>query len=208
MTSTTEIESFYLGEQKVGALVRRFSLNLIQTTLVFKIEDGPVIHLFQETRFPTDVLEWSEYKYVDHLEGTNVEAKADTGPLLRDPASKPIPSYAAHVVLKDFLATAEPQRGFSQFNECVPLTITPAAFVRQGTERVETPWGWRDAVEVVLEVDGRAGNTFWCVDTLVVKSDWQGATSYSTNNIDSALQGLDAEVQRHVESALAEFGEK
>ena len=62
MAHTTEIESFYLDDQKAGALVRRLSSNPIQTTLAFKIVDGPVIHLFQLTRFPTDVQQWSEYQ--------------------------------------------------------------------------------------------------------------------------------------------------
>ena len=58
-------------------------------------------------------------------------------------------------------------------------------------------------MKVVLEVDGRAGNTFWCVEMLVMKSDWQGATSNSTNHIDSALVDLDAGVQARLGSALA-----
>lgn len=208
MAITTEIESFYDDGNKAGALIRRLSKDFIQTTLVFRIEDGPIIHLFQETRFPADVLDWSKYKYLDHLEGTSVEVRAATEPLLRDRTVKPIPSYAAHVVLKDFLATAEPQREFNQFSEGIPLAVTPAAFVDRGTENVETPWGSLEALKIVLEVDGREGNTFWCVDGSVVKSDWQGATSYATGDLGFVLQDLDAEVQTLLNSVLSEFAEK
>lgn len=208
MTTTTEIESFYDGGKKAGALIRRLSQNLIQTTLAFRIDGGPIVQLFQQTRFPTEVLNWSDYKYVDQLEDTSVEVHAATEPLLQHRSKKPIPSYAAHLVLKDFLATTESQREFEQFDEGGPLAITPAVFVRQGTENVETPWGSREALKVVLEVDGRAGNTFWCADASVVKSDWQGAISYATNDVDFVLQGLDAEVQTLLESALSASEEK
>ncbi|GAA5228921.1 hypothetical protein GCM10025778_34600 [Paeniglutamicibacter antarcticus] len=67
--------------------------------------------------------------------------RADAEPLLRDPPGQPIPSYAAHVVPKEFLATDEPRRGFTQLSEGAALHIVPAAFVRQGTEAVQNSWG-------------------------------------------------------------------
>ncbi|WP_028280835.1 hypothetical protein [Arthrobacter sp. H5] len=202
MVTTTEIESFYVNSEKAGALIRRLSEGLIQTTLVFKSEGGAIVQLFQETHFSTDVLDWAEYKYVDHMEGTSAIVRAAEEPLLRSRPVKPIPSYAAHLVLKDFLVTSESRREFSQFSEGVPLAPAPAAVVRHGAERVETPWGSPVASKVVLEVDGREGNTFWCVDGSVVKSDWQGATSYATGDVGLVLQGLDAEVQSLLRSVL------
>lgn len=202
MTTTSEIESFYIAGNKVGALVRQLSGNFIQTTLVFKIVGGPIVHLFQRTRFSTHVLDWDEYEYVDHHEDISVEVHADDKPLLRGPTRKPIPSYAAHLVLKDFLATDEPRRDFEQFNEGDPLAVNAAVFMCQGREDIETPWGIREALKVVLEVDGRAGNTFWCIDGSVVKSDWQGASSYFIRDIDLALEDLDAEVRTLLNRAL------
>ncbi|WP_155838723.1 hypothetical protein [Arthrobacter castelli] len=202
--TTMDIESFYVEGNKTGALIRRLSKDSIQTTLVFKIEDGSIIHLFQETWFSTGILDWTEYKYVDRLEGTNVEVRASTEPSLRDRTVKPIPSYAAHLVLKDFLTTTERQWEFSQFDEDVPLVPRPAAFVSHGTENVETPWGTREASKVVLEVDGREGNTFWCIAGAVVKSDWQGATSYATDDVGFVVKGLDTAVQSLLKTVLAE----
>ncbi len=202
MRTTTEIEAFYDGGKKAGALIRQFSANLLQTTIVFEIDGGPIIHAFQQTRFGLDVFDWSEYKYVDHLEGSDVEVKASAEPLLRDSTAKPVPSYAAHLVLKEFLATNEPQRKFKQFDEGSPLSISPAVFVRQGIEDVETPWGNREALKVISEVDGRLGNTFWCANESVVKSDWQGATSYATNDVDFVLRDLNAEVQTVISEVL------
>lgn len=200
--TTTEIESFHEAGAKVGALIRHLSKDLLRTTLAFRVEGGPVVHLFQETRFAPDVFEWSAYRYVDHLQNSTVEVRAAELPPRRDIASTPIPSYAAHLVLRDFLETTAPQRLFSQFHEDDPAATVSAAFVRHGTETIQTPQGPRDALKVVLEVDGRAGNTFWCIDGAPVKSDWQGATSYAATDTDSVLRGLDTEVLSILKLAL------
>ena len=57
--TTTEIASFHEAGAKVGALVRHLSEGLIQTTLAFRVEGGPVVHLVQETRFASNVFDWS-----------------------------------------------------------------------------------------------------------------------------------------------------
>lgn len=201
--TTTEIESFHDAGAKVGALIRHPSEDLLQTALAFKVDGGPVVHLFQETRFATRVFDWSAYRYVDHLQNSNVEARAAESPPRRDIADAP--SYAARLVLTDFLATTAPQREFRQFHEDDPSAIASAAFVRHGTE-IQTPWGPRDSFKIVLEVDGREGNTFWCIDGVPVKSDWQGATSYAITDTDFVLRGLDAEVLSILKSALSGTG--
>ena len=192
--ATREINSFHAGGTKAGALIRHLSEDRIETTLAFRIHSGPVVHLFQETRFAANAFDWSVYRYVDRLLNMDVTVQAPVPLPHEDPARTPIPSYAAHLVLKDLLDTAAPRREFRQFHEDDPSTTASAALVRAGSETVETPWGPRDAEKVVLEVDGRAGNTFWCVDGAPIKSDWQGATSYVTTDTEYVLQGLDPEV--------------
>ena len=120
-----------------------------------------------------------------------------------DHPQNPVPSYAAHLVLRDFLATGASRRAFRQFNETDPSVISAAAFVRLGPEHVETPWGSTEAVRVVLEIDGREGNIFWCAHGSVVKSDWQGATSYATGDVEFVMQGLAPQVQAILKAALA-----
>ena len=71
--TTTEIESFHHAGAKVGALIRHRSEDLLQTTLAFRVKGGPVVHLVQETRFATNVFDWSAYRYIDHLQTSNVE---------------------------------------------------------------------------------------------------------------------------------------
>lgn len=63
-----------MGGQKAAALVRQFSANLIRTTLAFKIDGGPAIHLFQQTRFPTDVFNRSEFKQPSALKDSSAFA--------------------------------------------------------------------------------------------------------------------------------------
>lgn len=199
--TTTEFNSFHEGGAKIGALIRHVSEDRIQTTLAFRAQGGPVVHLFQETRFTTNVFNWTAYRYVDHLQNTNVEVRAAEPVPQRDPRT-PIPSYAAHLVLTDFLSTTAPTREFHQFHEDNPSTAVSASFVRHGHETIQTPRGPRDALKIVLEVDGHEGNTFWCIDGVPVKSDWQGAASYATTDTDFALRGLDAEVLSLVKEAL------
>lgn len=201
--TTTELESFHDAGAKVGALIRHLTPDLMQTTLAFRIADGPVVHLFQETRFATDVFGWTAYRYVDHLQDSNVEVQAKDPRADGGTASTPIPSYAAHLVLKQFLATTAVRREFRQFHEDDPSATAAATFVRHGTETIRTPKGPRDAQRIVLEVDGRAGNVFWCVGGVPVKSDCQGATSYADTDTDSVLRDLDAEVLSILRTALA-----
>ena len=155
--TTTEIESFHDAGAKVGALIRHRSEDSLRTTLAFRVKGGPVVHLVQETRFATNVFDWSAYRYIDHLQTSNVEVRAAEPRPRRDSANTPIPSYAAHLVLTDFLATTAPRREFRQFHEDDPSAIASAAFVRHGTETIQTPWGPRDALKIVLKVDGTTG---------------------------------------------------
>lgn len=94
----TEIASFDDGDSRAGALISHCSEDLIRTTLVFKVLDGPIIHLFEQTRFRSDVMEWSANMYVDHLENSVVEVRPDASPWRPDLPENPIPSYAAHLV--------------------------------------------------------------------------------------------------------------
>jgi hypothetical protein len=200
--TTTEIESFYDDGSKAGALVRKVADGSMQTTLVFEAAAGPVVHLFQETRFEAVAEDWSAYRYVDHLEGSVADVRSESLLQRPDHPQNPVPSYAAHLVLKDFLATGASRREFSQFNETDPSVVSAAAFVRLGPEQVETPWGSTEAVRVVLEIDGREGNIFWCAHGSVVKSDWQGATSYATDDVEFLMQGLAPEVQAILKATL------
>ena len=200
LMTTTEINSFHEGGAKIGGLIRHLSEDRIQTTLAFRIPSGPVVHLFQETRFAANVFDWSAYRYVDHLQNIKVQVRAAEQFGERD-ARTPIPSYAAHLVLTEFLASAAPQREFRQFHEDDPSTAVSASFVRRGPETIQTPRGPRDAIKVVLEVDGREGNTFWCVHGVPVKSDWQGATSYPAT-AGFVLRDLDADVLSILKGAL------
>lgn len=203
MATSIEIESFYDKGRKAGALIRRLSGESIQTFLVFRAEGGPVIRLSQETWYSADVLNWIKYSYVDQTEDPRTRTQACTERLVHERTTSSIPSYAAHVVLKNFLLAAEPRRDFNQFDEGVgQQEAAPAAFVAHGIETVATPWGSRKAQKMVLLIDGRASNSFWCIDGSVVKSDWQGATSYATSDVEFVLQDLDDEVKKFLTPIL------
>ncbi|WP_341395790.1 hypothetical protein [Arthrobacter sp. G119Y2] len=190
--TTTEINSFHEGGAKIGGLIRHLSEDRIQTTLAFRIPSGPVVHLFQETRFAANVFGWSAYRYVDHLQNIKVQVRAAEQFGERD-ARTPIPSYAAHLVLREFLASAAPQREFRQFHEDDPSTAVSASFVRRGPDTIQTRGARGTPSRLSWRSTVARGNTFWCVDGVPVKSDWQGATSYPAT-AGFVLPGLDADV--------------
>ncbi len=113
-----------------------------------------------------------------------------------------MPSYAAHLLLVEALRTGTGHAEFSQFPEDGDGTVLSAAFTVRGREMTDMPGGRQEALKVVLEVEGEPRNTFWCIGGSVVKSDWQGGTSYATGNLPLVLGGLDPRVRSILSKAL------
>jgi hypothetical protein len=195
------VEAFHVGGERTGALVRRSHRGLLLTTLAFLLPDGHLVHLSQETRFAASVRDWTCYRYMDFSAG--VERTGTSGNHPGGAGTEAVPSYAAHLLLGQFLRTGADRGDFSQFVEDGDGTVLASAFVRHGMERIHTPAGPQEAVRVVLDIEGQPRNTFWCDGESVVKSDWQGGTSYATRDMSFALGGLDPRVRSILTEAVA-----
>lgn len=54
------------------------------------------------------------------------------------------------------------------------------------------------AERIQLVVSGQPTHAHWCVDGVVVKSDWSGAQSFRTDDPTALMAGLDDEVAAHI----------
>lgn len=208
-----EYESFYISGRKSGVLLRAFTESSLSTKLVFNIPDGPMVDLHQKTKFVGEIEHWTAFEFQDRLEDTVLDAQFDgdlcringiTIPSLADA----IPSYASHLLLLNLLCSGSDRLNFRQFSESSQPLISEAEFVCQGSEQISTPTGVLEASKVVLLVGQKLTNTFWSVDGVLVKSDWQGAESYPETDQRRLLQDLAPEVNAEVQAFVAQNTEE
>gem|GEM_PF-5097982 len=133
------MEAFNTGGTKPGALVRQVSTDRIDTLLAFQVLDGPLVHLEQSTLFDKSPLDWTGFRFSDHLDGIVPEGSRDNWVSGRNglPAEKSVsavPSYAAHGNLTSFPRTAAESVDFEQFAEGDRNTRFRASFFA-GEER-------------------------------------------------------------------------
>lgn len=138
-STPVEMEAFNTGGTKPGALVRQVSTDRIDTLSAFQVLDGPLVHLEQSTLFDKSPLDWTGFRFSDHLDGIVPEGSRDNWVSGRNglPAEKSVsavPSYAAHGNLTSFLRTAAESVDFEQFAEGDRNTRFRASFFA-GEER-------------------------------------------------------------------------
>ncbi|MBH0116032.1 hypothetical protein I6E52_04155 [Salinibacterium sp. NG253] len=189
------VESFYVGGVKSGALLRRLNADRITTLLAFQSPDGPLIQLEQMTWFAPSPLEWTKFRFTDHLAGVETESTREKWlesqqNTLNAEFGEAIPSYLTHVLLASFLQSRAESRDFGQFAEGAPDTVVAAQFIRGETEEIQVGSNSIAAQKVSLVLDGHVTNTFWANGQSILKSDWNGAESYPVPTLDDALDGL------------------
>lgn len=57
---------------------------------------------------------------------------------------------------------------------------------------------------IQLVLAGRSTNAHWCIDGVVVKSDWCGAQSFLVDDLDALCAGLDSEVAARIKEFAAQ----
>lgn len=104
--------------------------------------------------------------------------------------------YAEHLVLAQMLGGDEDSVSFVQFDESQPGEGAQEAGLRrcpfEATELLDGSTVNAERIQLVLA--GRFTNAHWCVDGVVVKSDWCGAQSFLVDGLDALCAGLDSEV--------------
>jgi hypothetical protein len=175
-------------------------------------EDAPVYLVDHVVDHDGDVRRWRRFTYDSpgsgvrhsgtrdpdgtvHVDGTPAPALSDA-----------VGGYAEHLVLAQMLGDGADSVSFLQFDESEPEEHPqPAELRRLGTEATELLDGSVvDAERVQLVVAGRPTNAHWCVDGVVVKSDWCGAQSFLVDDLDALCAGLDPEVAALIEEFAAQ----
>jgi hypothetical protein len=203
-TVRTEYHAFVDGDVgRCGAILRRVEPRSLRTPTVFRMdEDAPVYLVDHVVEHNGDVRKWSRFDYhspssESQHSGTRdpdgtVHVDGRRAPSLTDAVG----GYGEHLVLAQMIADDADAVSYLQFDESEPEgDVQEADLRRRGTEATELLDGSSvDAERIQLALAGRPANAHWCVDGVVVKSDWCGAQSFLVDDLDTLCAGLDSEV--------------
>ncbi|MGF9761105.1 hypothetical protein AAII07_38550 [Microvirga sp. 0TCS3.31] len=200
----TEYHAFVDGDVGLcGAILRHVEPMRLRTRTAFRMgQDAPLYLVDHVVDHDGDVRRWRRFTYdspssESHHSGTReadgtVQVDGTPTPALSDA----IGAYSEHLVLMRMLGDEADTVSYLQFDESEPEQDSQAAELhRIGVEATELLDGSPvDAERIQLVVAGHSTNTHWCLDGVVVKSDWCGAQSFLVDDLDALCAGLDSEV--------------
>jgi hypothetical protein len=204
----TEYHAFVDGDVgRCGAILRHVEPRSLRTRTVFRMgEDAPVYLVDHVVEHDGDVRQWRRFTYdspssesrhsgTRDLDGT-VHVDGMPAPALSDAVG----GYAEHLVLAQMLGDDADAVSYLQFDESEPEEDAQTAQLhRRGAEATELLDGSTVRAErIQLVLAGRPTNAHWCVDGVVVKSDWCGAQSFLVDDLDALCAGLDPEVAARI----------
>ena len=210
----TDYHAFVDGDVgRCGAILRHTEPRSSRTRTVFRMgQDAPLYLVDHVVDHDGDVRRWRRFTYDSpssdsqhsgtrdadgtiHVDGTPAPALADA-----------IGAYSEHLVLTQMLGDGADTVSYVQFDESEPEQDPQAAALnRIGTEATELLDGSTvDAERVQLVLAGNATNAHWCVDGVVVKSDWCGAQSFLVTDLDALCSGLESEVAARIREFAAQ----
>ena len=154
-----------------------------------------------------DIRRWSRFAYDSPTSATRHTGTRDLdGTVHVDGTAAPalsgaVGGYGEHLVVAQLLDDGADAVSYRQFDESEPAEGAQAAELRRdGIETTALLDGSSvDAERIQLVVAGRPTNAHWCVDGVVVKSDWCGAQSFLVDDLDELCAGLDPEVAALIE---------
>lgn len=210
----TEYHAFVDGDVgRCGAILRHMEPRSLRTRTVFRMGgDAPLYLVDHVVDHDGDVRQWRRFTYdspssESQVSGTrdadgNVHVDGTPAPALSDA----IGAYGEHLILTQMLGGKADTVSFLQFDESEPEGDPRTAQMhRRGIEATELLNGSTvDAEHFQLVVAGRSTNAHWCVDGVVVKSDWCGAQSFLVDDPDALCAGLDSEVAARVSEFAAQ----
>ena len=210
----TEYHAFVDGDVgRCGAILRHMEPRSLRTRTVFRMgEDAPLYLVNHVVDHDGDVRRWRRFTYdspssesqrsgTRDADGT-VHVDGTPAPAL----SNAIGAYGEHLILTQMLGGKADTVSYLQFDESEPESDPQTAQMqRLGIEATELLNGSTvDAERIQLVVAGRSTNAHWCVDGVVVKSDWCGAQSFLVDDPDALCAGLDSEVAARVSEFAAQ----
>ncbi len=209
----TEYHVFVDGDVgRCGAILRHVEPRSLRTRTVFRMgEDAPLYLVDHVVDHDGDVRRWRRFTYdsptserqhsgTRDADGT-VHVDGTPAPALRDA----IGAYGEHLVLTQMVGDNKRSASYLQFDESEPEQNPQAAELRRiGIEATELLNGSTvDAERIRLVLAGHSTNTHWCIDGVVVKSDWCGAQSFLADDLDTLCSVLDPEVAAAIEEFAA-----
>jgi hypothetical protein len=204
----TEYHAFVDGDVgRCGAILRHTDPRSLRTRTVFRMgEDAPLYLVDHVVDHDGDVRRWTQFTYDSpssesqhtgtrdadgtvHLDGTPAPALPDA-----------IGAYGEHLVLTQMLGDKADAVSYLQFDESEPEQDPQAAQLHrigiEATELLDGSTVYAERIQLVLA--GHSTNTHWCIDGVVVKSDWCGAQSFLIDDLDALCSGLDSEVAARI----------
>jgi hypothetical protein len=209
----TDYHAFVDGDVgRCGGNLRHVESTTLRTRTVFRMgEDAPVYLVDHVVEHDGDVRRWTRFAYDSPTSETQHGGTRDPDGTVsvdgvRTPAlSGAVGGYGEHLVVAHLLGDGAETVLYLQFDESEPDEAPQTAELRRsGTEATELLDGSTiDAERIQLVLAGRPTNAHWCVDGVVVKSDWCGAQSFLVHDLDALYAGLDAEVVGRIDEFAA-----
>lgn len=210
----TEYHAFVDGDVgRCGAILRHMEPRSLRTRTVFRMgEDAPLYLVDHVVDHDGDVRRWRRFTYDSPSSESQHSGTRDADGTVRvDGTPAPalpdaIGAYGEHLVLAQMLGDKADTVSYVQFDESEPEQDPQAAELhRIGIEATELLDGSTvDAERIQLVLAGHSANTHWCVDGVVVKSDWCGAQSFLVDDLDTLCSGLDSEVAARIREFAAQ----
>lgn len=204
----TEYHAFVDGEAgRCGAILRHVEPRSLRTRTVFRMgEDAPVYLVDHVVEHDGDVRQWRRFTYDSPSSGSRHSGTRDpdgtvhVDGMVAPALSDAVGGYGEHLVLAQMLGGDDDVVSYLQFDESEPQRDAETAELhRRGIEATELRDGSSVSAErIQLVLSGRSTNAHWCVDGVVVKSDWCGAQSFLVDDVDALCAGLDAEVAARI----------
>lgn len=205
----TQYYAFVDGDAGLcGAILRHVEPRRMRTRTVFRMdEDVPVYLVDHVVDHDGDVRQWRHFRYQSPSSGSRHAGTRDPdGHVHVDGAAAPelfnaVGGYGEHLVLEQMLSDGKDTVSYTQFDESEPQGgVQTAELYRRGVEATELLTGSTvDAERIELVLAGRSTNAHWCVDGVIVKSDWCGAQSFLVDDLDALCAGLDPEVAARIQ---------
>lgn len=210
----TEYHAFVDGDVgRCGAILRHVEPRSLRTRTVFRMgEDAPVYLVDHVVDHDGDVRRWRRFTYDSPGSGSQHSGTRDAdGTVHVDGTVAPeladaVGGYGEHLVLAQMLGGDEDTVSYVQLDESEPGEGAQKAELRRcGFEATDLLDGSTvDAERIQLVLAGRPTNAHWCVDGVVVKSDWCGAQSFLVDDLDALCAGLDSEVVTRIREFAAQ----
>ena len=209
----TEYHAFVDGDVgRCGAILRHVGPRSLRTRTVFRMgEDAPVYLVDHVVDHDGDVRQWSRFSYdspssaSEHSGTRDPDGTVHVNGTLAPELADAVGAYCEHLLLAQMIGDGTDAVSYLQLDESEPEGDPQTAELhRRGIEATELLDGSTvDAERIQLVLAGRSTNAHWCVDGVVVKSDWCGAQSFLVDDLDALCAGLDSEVAARIREFAA-----